>query len=126
MMGKMTMTRGKLVKTSLAGMVTFLLVTMSMFHIFFPARSVTLKPNDLEYHKTIKERNALLNRHLEDLKNEVITPKNYYEKTTFLLSDYSQKIKTLNDKRDLLKKIFLFEVERAYDFGFLFSDLCLH
>lgn len=104
MMGKMTMTRGKLVKTSLAGIVTFLLVTMSMFHIFFPARSVTLKPNDLEYHKTINERNTLLNKHLEDLKNKIITPENYYEKTTLLLSDYSQKIKILNNKRNLLKK----------------------
>ncbi|MCH2197104.1 hypothetical protein [Kordia sp.] len=83
----------------LKGIVMFLIVTMSLFHIFFSAKSPKLAENNAAYKLAINDRNSLQNEYLEALKNKTISIEEYYSSVKELLSKSKEKIGAINDEK---------------------------
>jgi hypothetical protein len=112
-----TKTFGKLKsKSLLTGIVTFLLVTLSLFHIFFESNPPKVANVVKEYRQVIKNRNNLRSSHLEDLKNRKVSIDEYYAKVTSLIEQSEKEIKSLNLERKALSQAFSFRGRKSFHF----------
>ncbi len=110
------------VKATTLGIVAFLLVTMSLFHIFFSSLPTDLQQNNLDYQQVVQNRDNLLQKYLEDLHQGNITISTYYSLTTQLLRDVKKKIHLLNQEKNSIQQEHSFRGRNSFRFWvFLFG-----
>jgi len=85
------------------GVIVFVLVTLSLFHVFFEPTSDLIVINDNSYDLIIRKRNRLKTKYLEDLKNRKLTVDEYYASLTLLISTSKKQIDKLNKEKRQIK-----------------------
>ncbi|CAL2092150.1 hypothetical protein [Tenacibaculum sp. 190524A02b] len=103
-------------KTSglIKGIVAFLLVTMSLFHIFFSPKPQNIIELKNEYKKVIKKRNNQQSEYLESLIKGELTKEAYYSKVKKLLINSSSKVKNINKEKHLINYKFSFRGRSSF------------
>lgn len=103
-------------KVLIKGIVTFLLVTLSLFHVFFHSKPPKLEAVTKEYRQVIKKRNNLRSSYLEDLKKRKVSIDDYYTKVTSLIGQSEKDIKRLNNKKKSINQSFSFRGRKSFHF----------
>jgi len=98
------------------GFISFILVTLSLFHVFFESKSKLISQNDKEYNSLIIENKSLTKKYREDLKNRRINIDDYLFKTNELLLDSQSKINKLNIEKRAIKNNFSFNGRSSFHF----------
>ncbi|WP_271765962.1 hypothetical protein [Aquimarina algiphila] len=98
------------------GVLAFLLVTLSLFHVFFDSKSNKLPSNNEKYDSAIAHRNNSQKQYLEDLKNRVIDIDEYYILTNQLIKSSKENLKLINDEMRQINREHSFRGRSSFHF----------
>lgn len=113
---RLTTTRSQKIKGFIKGTVVFLLVTMSLFHVFFEASPPEVNALRKEYNEVIAKRNSLQKSYLEQLKAKTITVDEYYSLVSSLLKESKSNIKRINQEKVNVSHAFSFRGRSSFHF----------
>ncbi len=125
MTGVLTKMTIEKIKNLFKGIVAFIIVTMSLFHIFFNSSPPKLAQNNKDYKEIIKNRNLLQAKYLEELNQKKITSDKYYLEITKLLSESKKEIKKVNNEKRAINNEFSFRGRRSFHFWIFVFGLVL-
>ena len=100
----------------LKGIVTFIIVTMSLFHIFFDYQSKDQILHAPKYKLAVKERDSIQKHHLALLSNREITIEEYINLSTNLTKTSKSKLLALSAKRKELALAHSFRGRNSFHF----------
>ena len=95
-------------KELLITLFSFLLVTMSLYHVFFESKDPGIKKNNTKYINFITERSNKINLYLQQLDNKEININEYNALVTDIFFNSRKVVKELNDEKRKLSKKFSF------------------
>ncbi len=98
------------------GVMAFMLVTLSLFHVFFNAKSKLVPLNNQKYSVEINRRNDLQNQYLEDLKNRKIDIEQYYVLATDLVKTSKQNVAKINAEKRQINRDHSFRGRSSFHF----------
>ena len=115
---------------------SFLMVTMSLYHVFFDNKSPEIKINKEASIAMFKNRDSIQNELLEQLNNSVISKDEYYFEMSTLLKQVKIKKKKLKNEKRVIAYDFSFRGRSSFHFwifvfglvtlGLFFSCKSLH
>ncbi|MBC8753919.1 hypothetical protein H2O64_04505 [Kordia sp. YSTF-M3] len=108
------------------GMIIFLIIIMSLIHVYFGNKPDGTRENYLEYKSIIQERDSVQNILLLQLSNSIINKEQYIEKSNIKSELYSNKIKACNKEKRAIINSFKFNGRKSFHywlfiFGLSFS-----
>ncbi len=106
----------KIVLPIIKGLLAFLLVTLSFFHIFFDSKSDKVPSNNKKYDQAIAYRNNTQKQNLEDLKNKEISIDEYYVLTNNLIKTSKENLKIINNELGQINKDHSFRGRSSFHF----------
>ncbi len=98
------------------GVLAFLLVTLSLFHIFFDSKSDKIPANNDRYDEAIAYRNNTQKQYLEDLKNRKISVEEYYTLANDLMKFSKENLKEINSELAQINKEHSFRGRSSFHF----------
>jgi len=98
------------------GFIAFLIVTLSLFHVFFTPKSADLIKEQFNYKKIVTERDSVNQSHISKLKKDAISKDEYISlvESSFLL--YKNKLKSSSKKKKELALAFSFRGRSSFHF----------
>ncbi len=109
-------TSTKILLSIIKGLLAFLLVTLSLFHVFFDSKSDKIPSNTKTYDNAILYRDNTQKQYLEDLKNQKISVDDYYVLANDLIKISNKNLKTINDELAQINKDHSFRGRSSFHF----------
>ena len=103
-------------KELLITLFSFLMVTMSLYHVFFESKSPEIERNNEDYRQLVIHRNSTQDKLLEQLKKKDINVDEYLFKITALEKKSKEKIKILNREKIRIIRDFSFRGRSSFHF----------
>ena len=113
------------IKTVIKGMILFLIIIMSLIHVYFSNKPNGVEENYSEYKSIIRERDSIQNLLMVQLGDNLINNEEYIKQTNIKHELYSSKIKLCNKEKRKIINDFKFNGRKSFHYWLFIFGLSI-